>query len=82
MITKQNMESLLDSLGFIQNDKVYTKTIGDITIGVDCAKQEIISTQSKSQSTTKPPQTFLTQKISSSLNVCIGYCKRVISQNT
>lgn len=42
MITKQNMESLLDSLGFIQNDKVYTKTIGDITIGVDCAKQEII----------------------------------------
>lgn len=42
MITKQNIESLLDSLGFIQNDKVYTKTIGDITIGVDCAKQEII----------------------------------------
>ncbi|MFC3866970.1 restriction endonuclease subunit S [Helicobacter equorum] len=42
MITRQNLESLLDSLGFIQNDKVYTKTIGDITIGVDCAKQEII----------------------------------------
>ena len=42
MITKQNMESLLDSLGFIQNDKVYTKNLGDITIGVDCAKQEII----------------------------------------
>ena len=32
----------ITSLGFIQNDKVYTKTIGDITIGVDCAKQEII----------------------------------------
>lgn len=42
MITKQNIESLLDSLGFIQNDKVYTKNLGDITIGVDCAKQEII----------------------------------------
>lgn len=43
MITKQNIESLLDSLGFIQNDKVYTKTIGDsITLKVDCAKQEII----------------------------------------
>ncbi|MCL9820139.1 type I restriction enzyme HsdR N-terminal domain-containing protein [Helicobacter sp. 14348-15] len=32
----------ITSLGFIQNDKVYTKTIGDITIGVDCVKQEII----------------------------------------
>lgn len=43
MITKQNIESLLDSLGFIQNDKVYTKTIGDfITLKVDCANQKII----------------------------------------
>lgn len=42
MITKTNFKDLLETLGFTEEEDIYQKSIGDVTLQVDFGKQRLI----------------------------------------